>query len=183
MIDLSMESHEQKPLSTNKDVVFAAFIAQQETKQMNHQQKMMLQLLKAKIKSCQKDLKMWKSLVSPAVLTGRHENAEYIMNEFKLSQSNLNKATQALDNFVTQSCRPFSTTEEVEKGRQQKDEWMNLVGKALSNTAMKPAAAAASNGNGQSENSYKRQRIGTPCSSVEIPDNWNTPSTNNSTSP
>ena len=180
VIDLSREPYHRDPVGTNKEVLFAALIAQQETtlgfKQVHHQQKM-LHLLKVKINSCKKELKLWKSMVSPSVITSNNENAEYIMTELKQAKKKLSDATSALNKFIAESSIPLSTPEqEVEKSQQHKNELMQLVGKAL-----KPAADDRNN-RIDDNSTNKRQQMSTPCSSINIPDNWNTPAGRSSTS-
>ena len=175
------------PALANKDVLFAAYIAQQESstglKQKNQQRKLMLHHHNSKIKHCQKELKTWRSLLTPSVLSSECPNSQYIMREFQEAKDNLRSAVRQLDAFVSEK---ISSNPAEEEGASS-SVYMKLVRDTLTKTlgsASSPIevndgtslTATSSTGSSSTAGGTKRQRLLlSTISSIEIPvDEWNT---------
>lgn len=171
-----------------KDILFAAFVAQQQTsstkKEMSHHNKMLFNHYTTKIKVCQKEVKEWKSLITPDLLIMTdNPNSVYVMEELKRANENLRQAVREMDEFM--STIRASTIQDNTELESQKV-YMKVVNETLlTGAAIRQPDVTIDDGSpgphGDEEkgdrssitNSSKRQRLnGTPCSSINVPNEW-----------
>ena len=185
------EMNEQvTPAPANKDILFAAYIAQQETaalvqqrlKQKNEERKLMMRHLNSKIKNFQKELKMWKPLFTPLVINSGCPNSEYILNGFRDAKVDLTKAVKEKDSFVAKNIQLSLLTPQ----EQDEEEIDRTYMKFVSNTLTKKVGSLSPHGTTSTSStsstgagSSKRPRI----SSIEIPNEWNNNDTPTRNSP
>ena len=63
-------------------------------------------------KHCQKEQKMWRSLLTPLVLSSECPNSQYVMREFQEAKDNLRMAVKQMNSFVAEKIHSSPEEEE-----------------------------------------------------------------------